>query len=150
MTNLWPHFVYKETHCDHPKSTEWSWHSSWALRRHYKTDSQVINLYLGNVTLPVTFGELHYSPWNARPTIPTGKPARQRGPGTWFTSARAKFLKSEYATPHSYTEHDQGHAYTCHCSREDSGHYKLTVVKFSCLFLDNVFAVTNYPHQAHL
>jgi hypothetical protein len=59
---------------------------------------------LGNVTLPVTFGKLYYGPRNARPKIPTGKPCRQSGPGTCFTYARAKFMKSEYATPHGYTE----------------------------------------------
>lgn len=150
MTNFWPHFVHKETHYNHPKFTERSWYSSLALCRHYKTDSQVINLYLRNVTLPVTFGELHYGPWNARPKIPTGKPARQSGPGTWFTSAREKFLKSEYAAPHGYTEHDRGRAYIRHRSREDSGHYKLTVVKFGCLCLDNVFAGINYPHHEHI
>jgi hypothetical protein len=150
MANFWPHFVYKETNYHHPKSTERPWHSSLALCRHYKTDCEVINLYLGNVTLPVTFVELHYSPWNARLKFPTDKPARQSGQGTWFTCAREKFLKSEYATPHGYTEHDRGRAYMCHRSREDNGHYKLTVVKFGCLFLENVFAGINYPHQEHI
>jgi len=126
MTNFWPHFVHKETNYHHPKSTERSWHSSLALCRHYKTDSQVINLYLVNATLPVTFGEVYYGPRNARLKIPTGKPARQSGPGTWFTSARAKFLKSEYATPHGSTEQDHGRAYICQRSREYSGHYKLS------------------------
>jgi len=150
MTIFLPHFAHKETHYHYRKPTERSWHSSWTLCWHYKTDGQVINLYLGNVTLPVTFGTLHYGPWNARPKTPTDKPARQSGPGTWITTARAKFLKSEYATPHGYTEHDRGRTYICHRSREDSGRYKLTVVKFGCLFLDNVFAVINYPHPEHL
>lgn len=116
-----------KTYYHHPKSKERPWHSSLALCRHYKTNNQVINLYLGNATLPVTFGELRYGPWNARPKIPTDKPARHSGPRTWFTSAREKFLKSEYATPHGYTEHDRGRAYITHRNREDSGHYKLSL-----------------------
>jgi hypothetical protein len=150
MINFWPHLEYKETHYHHPKSTERSWHSSCALCRHYKTNSQVINLYLGNVTLPVTFDELHYGPWNARPKVPTDNPARQSGPGTWFQSTRARFGKSEYATSHGYTEHDRGRAYICQRRGENGGHYNLTVVKFGCLFLDDVFTGINYPHQVQL
>ena len=64
--------------------------------------------------------------------------------------ARPKFLKSEYKALHGYTEHDCGRAYICHRSREDVGHYKLTVAKLGCLFLDIVFASINYQHQKHL